>query len=323
MTTEGQSTLSPGAARRRGASRSITTGIGEAPGRDSYYGQPVINHPVWTWEIPVYFFTGGLAGAAAPLAFVAGVRGEDRLAKRMSVAAVVFGGMMSPALLIADLGVPRRFLNMLRMFKVTSPMSVGAWILASFGPAAAGGTAWRLKLLPRSLGLPAEASSAVLGPLLGTYTAALIANTSVPVWHEARHELPFVFAGSCLTSAGALGAIVVPDEESGAARRMALAGSVIELATTQYMERKLGPLARPYKEGTSGRLAKATKALTLAGGVGMAIAGRRRHRLAAAAGAALLAGAFAERWAIFKAGMASADDPAATVEPQRRRRRAG
>jgi DMSO reductase anchor subunit len=319
VTTEGQSTVTPGAARRRSAARSVTTGIGEPPGRDSYYGQPVINHPVWTWEIPIYFFTGGLAGTAAPLAFVAGLRGEERLARRMSVAALVFGGVLSPALLISDLGVPRRFLNMLRIFKVTSPMSVGAWVLAAFGASSAAGAGWRLRLLPRAVGQPGEVAAALLGPVLSTYTAALIANTSVPVWHEARHQLPFVFAGGSMTSAGALAAIAVPDDESGAARRMALAGAALELAMTQLMEHRLGELARPYKEGANGRLAKATKALTLAGGLGMALAGRRRHRLAAAAGGALLAAAFAERWMVFKAGTASADDPAATVRPQRER----
>ncbi|HSD80412.1 MAG TPA: hypothetical protein VLB47_07120, partial [Solirubrobacteraceae bacterium] len=149
--------------------------------------------------------------------------------------------------------------------------------------------------------------------------AALIANTAVPVWHEARLELPFVFAGSCLTSAGAFGTVVAPHDQTGAARRMAIAGAAIELGAMRVMERRLGPLARPYHEGASGRLARLTTALTLAGGVGMAAAGRRRPRLAAASGALLLAGALAERWTIFKAGVASADDPEATVAPQRRR----
>jgi hypothetical protein len=317
MTTEGQSTLSPSAARRRGSRRSITTA--RPSGRDSYYGNPVIKEPVWTWEIPVYFFTGGLAGASAPLAVAAALRGEEQLARRASVTAALAGGVASPLLLISDLGVPRRFLNMLRVLKVTSPMSVGAWVLAGFGPAAAAGAGWRLGLLPRRVGVAGEALAAILGPLLGTYTAALIANTAVPAWHEARRELPFVFAGGCLTSAGALATIVTPLDQSAAARRMAVAGAALELGAGQLMEHRLGELAEPYRRGTSGRLTRVAKALTLAGGVGLAVAGRRGRAAAAGSAAALLAGAFAERWAVFAAGRASAQDPAATVRPQRER----
>ncbi|HEU4979212.1 MAG TPA: NrfD/PsrC family molybdoenzyme membrane anchor subunit, partial [Solirubrobacteraceae bacterium] len=101
----------------------------------SYYGQPVIKEPVWTPEIPVYFFTGGLAGASAGLALMAGATGNETLAKRSWAIALVNIGA-SPALLISDLGRPARFLNMLRMFKVTSPMSVGSWILSATGAAA-------------------------------------------------------------------------------------------------------------------------------------------------------------------------------------------
>ncbi|MDX6719212.1 MAG: hypothetical protein QOJ63_1466, partial [Solirubrobacteraceae bacterium] len=109
----------------------------------SYYGLPVLNEPVWSWEIPVYFFAGGMAGAAAPLALAASVRGDRRLARAATTVALA-GVVVSPPLLISDLGAPRRFFNMLRMFKVTSPMSVGAWILSAFAPAVAAGAAREL-----------------------------------------------------------------------------------------------------------------------------------------------------------------------------------
>src|SRR4051794_7157674 len=99
--------------------------------RDSYYGQPVIKEPTWTPEIPWYFFFGGLAGASGTFALFTGRR-HPMLARRAwltSMAALT----ISPALLISDLGRPARFLNMLRMFKVTSPMSVGSWILVGAG----------------------------------------------------------------------------------------------------------------------------------------------------------------------------------------------
>ncbi len=96
----------------------------------SYHGQPVIKEPVWTWEIPMYFFAGGMSGASAGLAYLSELRGNEVLARRAWAAALA-GIAVSPPLLISDLGRPERFLNMLRMFKVTSPMSVGSWILVS------------------------------------------------------------------------------------------------------------------------------------------------------------------------------------------------
>ena len=98
----------------------------------SYHGQPVIKPPVWTWEIPVYFFTGGVAGASAGLAYLSEVRGNEVLARRAWGAAIA-AVAVSPALLVSDLGRPERFLNMLRMFKVTSPMSLGSWSLSASG----------------------------------------------------------------------------------------------------------------------------------------------------------------------------------------------
>jgi subtilisin family serine protease len=123
---------------------------------------------------------------------------------RRAWATALVGATASPALLISDLGVPRRFLNMLRMFKVTSPMSVGSWILAGFGTATAPAALHALsggRL--GAAGRAAQVTSAVLGMPLASYTAALVSNTAVPVWHHARHELPFVFAAGAAMSAGA------------------------------------------------------------------------------------------------------------------------
>src|SRR5204863_9102343 len=161
----------------------------------SYYGRPVIKEPVWTPEIPVYFFTGGLAGASAGLAFMARLTGRRKLA-RVATGNAFAAVAVSPALLISDLGVPKRFLNMLRVFKVTSPMSVGSWIISVEGGllAVTAGHEF-VGLFPRRPARIAEALAALFGMPLATYTAALIANTAVPVWHEGRGELPFAFAG--------------------------------------------------------------------------------------------------------------------------------
>jgi hypothetical protein len=280
---------------------------------DSYYGRPILKAPVWTWEIPCYFFAGGMAGAAAPLALVSELRGDEALARRAWLVAVA-GVAASPLLLISDLGRPERFHHMLRVLKPTSPMSVGSWVLGANSTAIAFATARSvLGWFPR-LGR-AGGATAVLGPVLSTYTAVLVADTAIPAWHEARRELPFVFAAGSAMSAGSAVAVV----GGGApARRLALAGAAGELAATIAMERRLGALGEPYREGAAGHAARAAKALTAAGGAVMAASGRRRVG-AVAGGALMLAGAFATRWSVYKAGFQSAADPKYVVEPQRAR----
>jgi DMSO reductase anchor subunit len=283
----------------------------------SYYGRPVIKEPVWTWEVPVYFFAGGTAGASAPLALVAGWVGNRRLAQRAWAVALA-GAAASPVLLVSDLGRPERFLNMLRLVKPTSPMSLGSWVLAAFGSCT--GVAAGHALLGRfpGRGPSAQAGAGALGPVLATYTAVLVANTAVPAWHEARRELPFVFAGSALASAGAAAAALTPPRDAAPARRAAVLGAGLELGAAARMERRLGSLAGPYRTGGAARYAKAARGLTAAGAGLLAAAGRRRAP-AVLGGLAVLAGSAMERWAVFEAGRESARDPAYTVGPQRAR----
>ena len=158
--------------------------------------------------------------------------------------------MASPILLVADLGRPERFYNMLRVFKPSSPMSVGSWVLAVFAPGR------RRNGGPRPAGLvPAAADGRrqrprrCSGPVLATYTAVLFADTAVPVWHEAHRELPAVFAGSALASAGAAAVIGLPTGSAGPARRAVVDGRGRELGAVAAMERALGPLAAPYRDG--------------------------------------------------------------------------
>jgi hypothetical protein len=280
---------------------------------ESYYGRPILKEPTWTWEIPTYFFFGGMAGAAAPFALVSELRGDGDLARRAWLVALV-GVAASPPLLISDLGRPERFHHMLRVVKPTSPMSMGSWILGATSTAIALGAARSaLGWFPR-LGRAAGATAA-LGPALSTYTAVLVADTAIPVWHEARRELPFVFAAGAAMSAGSAVALA----GGGApAQRLAIGGAAGELAATTVMERRLGDLGEPYHQGAAGRFASAGKALTLAGGVAMAVRGRSRAGTAAGA-ALMLAGAMATRWSVYKAGFQGAADPKYVVEPQRAR----
>jgi formate-dependent nitrite reductase membrane component NrfD len=285
----------------------------------SYYGQPVLKEPVWSPEIAWYFFFGGMAGASSGLAYLAGLRGNEALARRAWL--VAMGCLtISPPLLIKDLGRPERFLNMLRMFKVTSPMSVGSWVLAGSGGATGIAALATLTGRPRALGRLARPSAAALGLPLATYTGALLAQTSVPVWHEARRVLPAVFAAGAATTAGAAATALTPVAHAAPARRLALLGAAAELAAVQAMQDGLGEVGGPYREPPAHAYGQAARALT-AGGALLLGAGAARSRAAALAGsAALLAGAACERWSVFTAGFRSARDPRYTIAPQRARR---
>src|SRR5437660_10355256 len=104
-----------------------------ASSETGYYGIPLLKQPSWTWEVPAYFFVGGAAGAAAVVGAAAQVAGADRELVSDARWIAGAGALLSGPLLAADLGRPERFLNMLRVFKVQSPMSVGAWTLTAFG----------------------------------------------------------------------------------------------------------------------------------------------------------------------------------------------
>ena len=279
----------------------------------SYHGQPVLKDPTWTWEIPNYFYTGGLAGASAGLAYLSGLRGNDVLARR-SWATALCAITVNPPLLISDLGRPLRFLNMLRMFKVTSPMSVGSWVLIGSGASTTVAAVAPLtgRLHPASR--VAQPIAALLGLPLSTYTAALVANTAVPVWHEARGVLPALFGSGAALSAGAAGVITTPPAHAGPARRLALAAAASEIGTKRLMERRLGGHGEPYKDDALGRIAETTIA---AGAAVLALRGGRSRAAAVAAGALMSVGALATRWSVYKAGFKSAGDPKYVVGPQR------
>ncbi len=295
----------------------------------SYYGRPIIKAPVWRDDIPAYLFTGGLAAGASLLAAGADLTG--RPATRAAARWTALGALgASTVFLVHDLGRPGRFHHMLRVFKVTSPMSVGSWILAAYGPAAGlAAAAEAANWLPRrgvlggarraapAAGRVAGLLAAAAAPALATYTGVLLADTAVPSWHEAWRELPFVFAGSALASGAGVGLLAVPPAESGPARRLALLGAAVELAATHRVER-IGLTGEPYRRGRAGQLLRTARVLTLAGAAG-ALLGRRSRLVSALSGAALLAASVATRFGVYRGGVASARDPRYTVVPQRER----
>lgn len=327
------STTRPDDGRRRRRGRRETSMVPDAR-FTSYYGRPVVKASPWTADIPAYLFLGGLAGGSSLLG--AGADLSQRPALRRSARLTALGALLgSFYALVHDLGRPARFYHMLRVAKVTSPMSVGTWILTAYGPMAGiAAVSEAAPLLSRQFprgrlirrvvraapvaGRAAGLAAAALGPAVASYTAVLLSDTATPTWHAARRDLPFVFVGSAAAAAGGMGLVLAPVEESAPARRMAIAGAVVDLAASRTMESDLDVTAEPLREGTAGRLLKAAKVLT-ASGAALAAVGRRRRDVSAVAGVALLAGSVCTRFGIFHAGQQSARNPRYTVVPQRRR----
>jgi hypothetical protein len=188
---------------------------GPIPRKPGYYGQPVVKPPVWTWEIPLYFFFGGMAGMSAVIASGAIIFHHVDLARAAMWLAAIAGAILSPILLIMDLGRPHLFLNMLRVFKHRSAMSMGAWILSLFGACAVpglialelhtnqifGGTVDQLLRFAAGIFI---FGSAIFGTLLATYTGVLIGATAIPAWFLHRVLLPIHFGTAGLGSAAAM-----------------------------------------------------------------------------------------------------------------------
>jgi formate-dependent nitrite reductase membrane component NrfD len=286
----------------------------------SYYGKPIINPPVWAVpDIPGYLFLGGLAGMSSVLAAGAQLTRRPVLAKSAKLAAVG-GGALSVAALVHDLGRPLRFLNMLRVFKVTSPMSVGSWLLSGYVPVAGAAAVSAVTGRAPRIGALATAGAATVGPAIAAYTATLLSDTAVPAWHEGFREMPFLFVGSGASAAGGLGLLAGPVTESGPARNLALIGVCAELLALRRMRDRIGMVAQAYDTGKARKYLRASEVLSVLGAIG-AVVGRRNRIVAAASGAALVAASATTRWGVFHAGMISAEDPKYTVVPQRQRLR--
>lgn len=300
----------------------------------SYYGRPIVKPAPWGHEVPAYFFLGGVAAGSGLIGALAHANGLDTL-RRNSRFAAMTGVALSGAALILDLGRPERALNMMRTVKLTSPMSVGSWILAAFGASAGVVTAAegaRMLSLDQGEGTGSAVVRAGLGVLeplgslgsaafsapLAAYTAVLASDTATPLWHESYRELPFVFTGSALAAASGLAMVTTPTTQTAEVRRLAVLGAATDVTAFHLMTRRLGELAEPLEHGPAGKLARAATALTIAGGVGAALAGRSRIG-AVLSGAALLAGSAATRFAVVEAGLESAKDPKYTVIAQRAR----
>jgi len=285
---------------------------------ESYYGRPVIKAPSWAApDIAGYFFLGGLAGAGSVLAAGAHLTGRTTTATALKVSSLA-SVSLSAAALIHDLGKPSRFANMLRVFKPTSPMSMGSWLLGAYGPAAGAAAASAVTGRSPRLGGAATGAAALLGPVVATYTGVLAADTAVPAWHGAHRELPYLFAASATAAASGMALVAGPTSENAPARCAAGLAALAEAAVTKAAEKRLGMVAETWQEGRAGALLRAAQMLTVGGAVTGALFGGRRGA-AVASGLALLTGSACTRFGVFAAGIASAQDPKYTVVPQRER----
>jgi hypothetical protein len=283
---------------------------------------PFIHPAVWTWEVPLYFWFGGIATGSSFVAVAADLVGDHASAatsRKVALAAV----LPSAPLLVLDLGRPLRFLHMLRIFKPRSPMSMGAWCLTAFTNAAGAAVAADLlgqKKTARALG----ATTAALGGYLGSYTGVLLASTAIPLWSRSRAFLPPMFMATATATGAAasrlaLAATGLPTDHptQNALGTIEIGAMAAELALSTINERRLGPLRKHLELGTPGKIFKLAKTGVLAGSA-LRLAGRPAgptgHHLASLL---YLASGLAFRFAWVGAGRTSASDDAAVARAAR------
>jgi formate-dependent nitrite reductase membrane component NrfD len=293
-------------------------------GDPTYYGRPLLKEPVWKWMIPAYYFVGGAAGASLVIGAAAQLDRSgklDHLMRRCHWTGVI-GSALSGGLLILDLGKPARFHHMLRVFRPTSPMNMGVWVISAVAPSAMVAALFgnRRGFLGK-IGDVSGIAAGLAGLALSTYTGVLIANTAVPVWQESRRILPILFAASAMASAGSIFDLAFEDPR---ARRVTYTfgtiGRVAELAASLALERQVAridpKIARPLNTGCSGMLWKTAAVMTGASLALSLLPGKsRKKRLAAGILGTL--GSLVMRYGIHHAGVASARDPRAAFRQQR------
>jgi formate-dependent nitrite reductase membrane component NrfD len=280
---------------------------------------PMMKAPVWTWEVPLYFWFGGMAAGASFVALACDLAGDDksaRIARRVALGALA----PSPPLLVLDLGRPERFYNMLRIFKPRSPMSMGSWCLTIFGTLA--GSAVGADLVGRHREAKAMgAANAVVGGYLGSYTGVLLASTAVPLWSRSKYFLGPIFVSTgVLTGAAATRLVLVATglpEGHPTHRALLRAESgamAAELLLSEANHQRLGRLANVLEAGAGARwfrgakwLSRAGLALRLARGRGL---GARADDLASVA---FMGAALCFRFAWVRAGRSSAHDDEAVA----------
>jgi len=235
----------------------------QATPESGYYRLPLLKEPPWTWEIPLYFFAGGAAAAAGVIGAIADYTGADRELVRHARWIAAAGTVISPALLISDLGRPARFLNMLRVFKPQSPMSVGVWTLLGFsgGAAAAAfadfmlaryGPSFPLRVLENA----GQAASMAFGLPFSNYTGVLIGVSAIPVWNRCAADLPLHFGASGVGAAAGM-LQLMGKRKNRALQALSLGAAIFETIEGLRIETRSYPELEPLKRGTSGWITRA------------------------------------------------------------------
>lgn len=287
-----------------------------------YNGLPVLKAPVWTWEIPLYFFIGGIAGASAAIGFLAHVLGRNADVVRATFWVALAGALASPPLLIADLGRPSRFLNMLRVFKWRSPMSLGAWTLALFSSAAFVtvacielGRAGYGNAIISLIGWAAQAGAALTGVVLLSYTSVLLGVTAIPVWSENRTLLPPHFVAGALGAAAAI--LELLGFFSPATQMMGIAAATVETIIGILIEVRARKVDQPLREGSVGWVMRVGGVLAGPLSLLLRVIFGRVLVIRQIAGVCFILGALIIRFAWIVAGRVSAHDPQAVFSIQR------
>ena len=274
-------------------------------GTPTYHDLPLLKPPVWTWEIPTYFFVGGAAGMSAMLGLAAQLTGGNEALVRDARRIAALGAIVSTPLLISDLGRPERFLNMLRVFKVQSPMSVGAWTLVAFSTAS-GAAAFAPF---RGVRNAAAVASAATGLVMATYTGVLLGVSAIPVWSHHARVLPMHFAASSVGSA--CGLLELRGHRAPALRGLSFAAAAFETVTAIGVESQPDAADDPLRSGRSGKLTRIGAALSGPIPLALRLLGRKSSRARRLAAVSALAGSLLTRFAWVEAGKASVRDPRA------------
>lgn len=291
-------------------------------GKDSYYGLPVLKPPVWTWEIPLYLFLGGIAGVSCCMAFAAQVFMPDPALIRTALWIALVAAGICPLLLIADLGRPARFLAMLRVAKIQSPMSVGVWTLVAFSGCVFVGLVGNELILrgymsPLIIGvrLAGELTGALTGLILAAYTGVLIGATANPVWSHNRRALPPHFLAAAL--GGAAGILELFGFFNRPTEIMGLIAAAVETLLGVHFEFSRLPVNTPLHRGKSAWAFRIAGAMA---GPGALILRLLSDSVPARRAAAIcfLTGTLISRYAWIWAGVASARDPEALFQIQRK-----
>jgi formate-dependent nitrite reductase membrane component NrfD len=217
--------------------------------------------------VPAYFLIGGASGAAAVVSAVARRFGGDATLVRHARWIAATGTIASSPLLISDLGRPERFLNMLRVFKIQSPMSVGVWTLVAFSNAAVAAAFADLveqrtggRVVARVVGNAAETVAAATGLVLSTYTGVLLGATAIPVWSKNATLLPAHFGASALGSAVSI--LELLGHHDRALNRLGIGAALAESVAAAHIEMSGEPALRELREGQAGTLVRAAGVLS-------------------------------------------------------------